>query len=131
MGSAHIYDLGTSPQSLKKAARWIRQHSRGAGDDLLLARYGARLFVKAKGQEGNGDFASGQEVGSGDEEIAITRAALRAAAKWAQTGKFFGDVYLLVDDTMLLVYQGDARVGFDTDGSPASEEYLALAPLDR
>lgn len=131
MGSAHIYDLGCSPQSLKNAARWVRRHSRGAGDNLLLARHGAHLFVKAKGQEGNGDFDSGHEVGSGAEEIAITRAALRAAAKWAETGRSFGDVYLLVDDRMLLVYQGDDRAAFDTDGSPASEEYLAVAPLDR
>jgi hypothetical protein len=32
---------------------------------------------------------------------------------------------------MLLVYQGDDRAGFDTGGEPASDEYLAVAPLDR
>jgi hypothetical protein len=68
-------------------------------------------------------------------DLRITPAQLKAAAEWAMDGFDIGDapadVQLLADDRMLLVEQGDERAAFDTDGSPGSDEYLAVAPLSR
>jgi hypothetical protein len=46
-------------------------------------------------------------------------------------GRIATAAQLLADDRMLLVEQGDERAAFDTDGSPGSDEYLAVAPLSR
>jgi hypothetical protein len=64
-------------------------------------------------------------------DLSCTPEQLRAAAAWATLGDDMATVELLVDDRMLLVSQGDDRAAFDTGGEPASEEYLAVAPLDR
>jgi hypothetical protein len=64
-------------------------------------------------------------------DIRVRADQLKAAGEWAQSGKDMGDVMLLVDDSMLVVYQGDDKTAFDTDGSEGSEEYVSLAPLDR
>lgn len=64
-------------------------------------------------------------------DIRCTPETLRAAAAWVEVGDGMADVELLIDDTMLLVTQGDEQNGFDTGGEPASEEYLSAAPLDR
>jgi hypothetical protein len=62
-------------------------------------------------------------------DVRLTPAALNAAAAWAQSD--MADVLLLVDDSMLVAYQGDDKTAFDTDGGVGSEEYIGLAPLDR
>jgi hypothetical protein len=132
MGSAHIYDLGCSPEALKAAAGWaLRRYprSRWEATDVALAKRDGRLYLRT--DEHRGWVPSEEEGDSRWETLTITVATLREAAKWAMPNPNAADVYLLADDRMLLVYQGDARVGFDTDGSPASEEYLAVAPLDR
>jgi hypothetical protein len=64
-------------------------------------------------------------------DLSCSAEQLRAAAAWATPGEKMAPVELLVDDRMLLVSQGDDRAAFDTGGEPASEEYLAVAPLDR
>lgn len=68
-------------------------------------------------------------------DIKLSPEALKAASEWAVTSFDIGeaptDVALLVDDRMLIAYQGDERMAWDTDGSPASDEYLAVCPLDR
>jgi hypothetical protein len=118
--TAHIYDLSLSAEALKRAANWPAVQ-RGRGDvPITVATCDCgQIHMKTAGDE------------TGGEQITLTRAALQAAAEWATAGPSMGEVFLLADDTTLLVYQGDDRAGFDTDGSPASEEYLAVAPLDR
>lgn len=64
-------------------------------------------------------------------DIQITGEQLKAAAAWCEAGQNIAGVELLVDDRMLIVTQGDERTAFDTDGSVGSDEYIALAPLDR
>jgi hypothetical protein len=64
-------------------------------------------------------------------DLSLTPEALRAVAEWAHVGDDAAPVLLLVDDSMLIAEQGDERAAWDFDGSPGSEEYLALAPLDR
>jgi hypothetical protein len=128
--AAHIYDLCLSPSALKVAARsgvafWCDDQ-----EDITLTVTGEWLVIEGNGRRSL-PLKSGQDPASGRHEITLTEPALRAAAKWATAGPNMGDVFLLVDDRMLLVYQGDDRAGFDTDGSEASEEYLAVAPLDR
>lgn len=68
---------------------------------------------------------------SGLYDISVSAEALKAAAAWATAGEDMAAVELLADDRMLLVTQADDRAGFDTGGEPASDEYLAVAPLDR
>jgi hypothetical protein len=128
--SAHIYDLCLSPTALRVAALSAVCYWSAEDGDLTLTRDGA-WFVIATPERRSLRLFSGQEAGSGHEEIGLARAALRAAANWVTAGKNMADVFLLADDRMLLVYQGDDRAGFDTDGSEASEEYLAVAPLNR
>jgi hypothetical protein len=62
-------------------------------------------------------------------DVRVTPEALQAAAQWAEPE--MAAVELLVDDRMLIVSQGDERAAFDTGGELASDEYLAVAPLDR
>jgi hypothetical protein len=119
-----IFDLRCPPQALRAAAEFSAMLPRRLGvtltaaDGQLTIRQGlARRTFPA------GPDATGQ--------MEITPQALQAAAAWARPGEGMADVYLLVDDRMLLVGQGDDRTGFDTGGEPASEEYLAVAPLDR
>lgn len=64
-------------------------------------------------------------------DLSCSAEQLKAAAAWATAGDDMAAVELLADDRMLLVSQGDDRAAFDTGGEPASEEYLAVAPLDR
>jgi hypothetical protein len=63
-------------------------------------------------------------------DINITPAQAAKLAEWVETGPDGADVELVVDDSMLLAEQGDDRMAWDTDGSPASDDYLAVAPLD-
>lgn len=63
-------------------------------------------------------------------DIRITPEQLKAAADWA-LGLHMADVELYADDRMLIAEQGDERMAWDTGGEPASEEYLAICPLDR
>lgn len=128
--AAHIYDLSLAPEALKTAARSTVTGACPDDADLTLTRNGEWFTVQAAGHR-TLRLKSGLEADSRTEEITITRAGLYAAARWATAGENMADVFLLVDDAMLLVYQGDDLAGFDTDGSPASEEYLAVAPLDR
>lgn len=62
-------------------------------------------------------------------DVSVTAEQLKAAASWAEEGG--ANVELLVDDRMLVVSQGDERTAFDTGGEVGSDEYVALAPLDR
>ena len=64
-------------------------------------------------------------------DIQITAEQLQAAAEWATAGENMAPVELLADDRMLIVTQGDERTAFDTGGEVGSDEYLAVAPLDR
>lgn len=64
-------------------------------------------------------------------DIIITPAQLRKAAEWVDDSADGADIELLVDDRMLVVGQGDDKTAFDTGGEPGSDEYIALAPLDR
>ena len=64
-------------------------------------------------------------------DIRVTPEALKAAADWIVAGENMAEVEIVVDDRMLLVEQGDERNAWDTGGEPASEDYLANAPLDR
>lgn len=63
-------------------------------------------------------------------DVNITSAQLHAAAGWVHEDLSM-DVQLLVDDRMLVVGQGDAKTAFDTGGEVGSDEYIALAPLER
>jgi hypothetical protein len=65
-------------------------------------------------------------------DIRVTPQQLKQLGEWVEVDIDHpaGDVELVVDDRMLLAEQGDDRMAWDTDGSPASEEYLAAAPLD-
>jgi hypothetical protein len=63
-------------------------------------------------------------------DIRITPAQITKLAEWVKTGPDGADVELCADDRMLLAEQGDDRMAWDTDGSPASEDYLAVAPLN-
>jgi hypothetical protein len=65
------------------------------------------------------------------KQITVTCEQLTAVAAWAEPGDDMADVFLLVDDRMLLAEQGDDRTAFDTGGEPGSDEYLAVAPLSR
>jgi hypothetical protein len=129
--SGHVYDLCLAPEALKIAARsavacWCPDDA-----DLTLTRTGEWFTVQSSAGRCSLQLKSGQGAESRTEEITLTRSALHAAARWATAGENMADVCLLVDDRMLLVYQGDDRAGFDTGGEPASDEYLAVAPLDR
>lgn len=62
-------------------------------------------------------------------DISVTPEQIAAVAAWITLG--MAPVELLVDDRMLVAEQGDDRMAWDTDGSPASAEYLDVAPLDR
>lgn len=61
-------------------------------------------------------------------DVKLTPATILALASWVTPD--MADVELAVDDRMLVAQQGDERMAWDTDGSPASAEYLAVAPLD-
>lgn len=63
-------------------------------------------------------------------DINITPAAIKALAAWVYDGDDAADVELAVDDRMLVAEQGDEKMAWDTDGSPGSDEYVSLAPLD-
>jgi hypothetical protein len=63
-------------------------------------------------------------------DMRLTAESIRALGAWVYHGNDAADVELAVDDRMLVAEQGDERMAWDTDGSPASEEYLAVAPLD-
>lgn len=64
-------------------------------------------------------------------DVRVRPEQLKAAAEWAASGDDAADVLLLVDDRMLVVYQGDDKTAFDTGGEQGSDEYVSLAPLDR
>lgn len=125
-----LFDICCTPQALKAAADWTRVRPNW---DIELTTYAGKLAIRM-----NASFESFPNPVSGTwsgpdpvKRIKLTTWALRAAADWVMDGPDMADVYLLVDDRMLLVEQGDDRAGFDTGGEPASEEYLAVAPLDR
>lgn len=63
-------------------------------------------------------------------DIRTTPEQLAKLGEWVTTGEGMADVELVVDDSMLLAEQGDERMAWDTDGSLATDEYLAVAPLD-
>lgn len=63
-------------------------------------------------------------------DISVTPDALAKLAEWMHQGPDAAPVEIIVDDRMMLATQGDDRMAWDTDGSPASDAYLALAPLD-
>jgi len=120
-----LYDLHCTAQALRAAAAWA-----GGSDDtsdVTLGRDGSQLTCRHRGA--SAAFASGAPADSG--QICITPEQLAAAASWAQPGDDMADVYLLTDDRMLLITQGDDRAAFDTGGEPGSDEYLRVAPLDR
>jgi len=127
----HLCDLSLPPEALKTAARWIAWRSELPGTAVTLGVVGDQVFAEVRGRRTDLMINSGYPPGTPEKTIGLTRGALWAAAQWCMGPPDAADVDLLVDDRMLLVYQGDEWAGFDTDGSPASEEYLAVAPLDR
>lgn len=62
-------------------------------------------------------------------DIAITPRQIKALAGWIQDGELMAEVELAVDDRMLVAQQADEVMAWDTGGEPASETYLAVAPL--
>jgi len=129
--AAHIYDLCLSPEALKFAAAWAALDT---SREVVLTRTGNRVGVSPGGcavfryAEFDGEEPDDDPC---PQEMQLATQALIAAAEWVTAGPYMADVMLLRDNRMLLVYQGDARTGFDTGGEEASEEYLAVAPLDR
>lgn len=64
-------------------------------------------------------------------DICVTAEQIAALAAWVGCdGPDAAGVELVVDDRMLLAEQGDDRMAWDTGGEPASDAYLAAAPLD-
>jgi hypothetical protein len=128
---SHLCDLSCPPEALKRAAAWAigdpPPFPEGAG--VTLTRAGYQLTARQGCRSRS--FAAAEDEPARWSEIVLTVPGLRAAADWVSDGPSMAAAELLVDDAMLLVYQGDAMAGFDTDGSEASEEYLAVAPLDR
>jgi len=120
-----LYDLSCIPEALHYAAEWVRRRGMLRFDVTLTSDNGA-LIVRQYTLDGS--FAGARASGS---QVEVTSHQLLAAARWATPGDDMAPVELLADDRMLLVTQGDDRAAFDTGGEPASEEYLAVAPLDR
>lgn len=121
------YDVRCTAQALRDIAAWAAERPRR---DITLERPGSKLTVRAGADPGPETFPAGGPPGS-ETVIVITPEQLAAAAAWAMPGEDMAEVTLLADGTMLLVTQGDDRTAFDTDGSPGSDEYLELAPLNR
>lgn len=63
-------------------------------------------------------------------DLSISAEQARALGHWVTPGRSMAAVELCADDRMLVAEQGDDRMAWDTDGSPGSDEYLAVAPLD-
>lgn len=63
-------------------------------------------------------------------DIRTSPEQLKKLGEWVQDGTNMADVELVADDRMLLAEQGDSRMAWDLGGEPASDEYLAVAPLD-